>query len=107
MKPALTPERIERAVATAAKVFEVPSREIAGRCNIRSVSRARQAVWKALYEACFTSYPEMAWLLRRDHSTIIFGVKRADEASTDPDYADRVRLIKAAALGVSDMRRAA
>lgn len=107
MKPALTQERIERAVSAAARAFEVPPREIAGRCNIRSVSRARQAMWKALYEACFTSYPEMAWLLNRNHSTIIDGVKKADAMSADPDYADRVRLIKAAALGIGDMRRAA
>lgn len=107
MKPALTQERIERAVSVAAKVFEVRPREIAGRCNIPSVSRARQAMWKALYEICFTSYSEMAWLLGRNHSTIIDGVKRADKLSADPDYADRVRLIKAAALGIGDIRRAA
>jgi chromosomal replication initiation ATPase DnaA len=108
MKPALTSERIERAIDTAAKVFEVPHREIASKCRIPSVTRARLAVYVALYDACLTSYPELAWRLKRDHTTLIYGVKKARAfADADPDYADRVRLIKAAALGIVDIRRAA
>lgn len=100
MKPALTQSRIDSAIEVAAKVFEVPRREITGRCNMHSVSRARQAVWMALYSVCETSYPELAWRLQRDSSTILVGVRKAEAASVDPDYDDRVRLIKAAALRV-------
>lgn len=98
MKPALTQSRIDRAIDAAAQAFEVPPREIAGRCNVRSVSRARQALWAALYGVCETSYPELAWKLQRNSSTILVGVRAAERASADPDYADRVRLIKRAAL---------
>jgi chromosomal replication initiation ATPase DnaA len=109
MKPALTPDRLERALTVAAKVFEVSRRELTGHCRVKSVSRARQAAWKALYEVCQTSYPELAWRFKRDHTTIIYGVARADAwAHADPDYDDRVRLIKAAVLiDVIDLRRAA
>lgn len=98
MKPALTQPRIDSAIDAASRAFEVPRREITGRCNIHSVSRARQAVWLALYEVCETSYPELAWRLQRDHSTICIGARKAERLSVDPDYADRVRMIKAAAL---------
>lgn len=107
MKPALTAERIERAAQTAARVFEVPAREVLSRLRVPSVARARMALYAALYDACETSYPELAWRLHRDHTTLLHGIRRAREwAATDPDYADRVRLIMAAAL-VGEIRRAA
>ena len=101
MKPALTTERIERAMDTASKVFEVPRREIASKCRMPAVARARQAVYAALYRACETSYPDIARRIGRDHSTILYGIGRAEDmAHADPDYADRMRMIMAAALGV-------
>lgn len=88
MKPALTLERVTRAASEAARVFEVPQREILGRVRVPSVSRARQAVYAALYDGCQTSYQEMAWRLDRDHSTLVYGVKRAREmAEDDTDFA--------------------
>jgi chromosomal replication initiation ATPase DnaA len=83
MKPALTPERVTRAADETAKVFEVPQREILGRLRVPSVARARQAMYAALYDACQTSYTEMAWRLGRDHSTLVYGVKRAREMAED------------------------
>jgi chromosomal replication initiation ATPase DnaA len=88
MKPALTAERVSRAADYTAKVFEVPQCEILGRNRIPSVARARQAMYAALYDGCQTSYTEMAWRLNRDHSTLIYGVKRARAmAEDDNDYA--------------------
>jgi len=107
MKPALTPERLDRALDTAARVFDVPRREIAGRCRVKSVARARQAVIAALYRALETSSVELAWRFGRDHSTVLWNIDRAGEREyADADYADRVRLIMQAALADS-YRRAA
>jgi chromosomal replication initiation ATPase DnaA len=83
MRPALTSERVTRAADEAAKVFEVPQREILGRLRIPSVARARQAMYAALYDGCQTSYTEMAWRLDRDHSTLVYGVKRARALAAD------------------------
>lgn len=88
MKPALTAERIERGVDMAAKVFEVPHREILSKARIPSITRARLALYAAIYDACQTSYKEMGWRLNRDHSTLVWGVKHARMmAADDPEYA--------------------
>jgi len=88
MKPALTSERIERGVQEAAKVFEVPHRELLSKIRIPSITRARLALYAALYDGCQTSYTEMGWRLKRDHSTLVWGVRRAREmAADDSEYA--------------------
>lgn len=101
MKPALTPERITRAVSAAAERFEVPAREITSRCRVPSVTRARLALYAALYDGCETSYKEMAWRLNRDHSTLVWGVQQARaKAAADPDYAVALaRVTEAARFG--------
>lgn len=88
MKPALTSERLERAIQETARVFEIPHREVLSKLRIPSVTRARQALYAAIYDACQTSYPEMAWRLQRDHTTLVYGVKRARAmAEDDSEYA--------------------
>jgi len=88
MRPALTSERIDRAVQETAKVFEVPHREVLSKIRVPCITRARLALYAAIYDACETSYPEMAWRLQRDHSTLVYGVRRAREmADSDPEYA--------------------
>jgi len=88
MKPSLTTERIERGVQEAARVFEVPHREILSKIRVPSITRARMALYAAIYDACQTSYPEMAWRLQRDHTTLLHGVKRARQmAEDDSEYA--------------------
>lgn len=99
MKPALTRERFDRAADCAATVFEVPRRELIGRCRVLCVARARQALYAALYAACTTSSTEIGWYCNRNHSTVLYGLQRADEARhADPDYADRVNAIMRGAL---------
>ena len=94
MKPALTPNRLDRAVTAAACAFEVPRRELVSRCRLPAVARARLALYAALYLACETSYPELSRYLRRDHTTILIGVRRAeDRMSRDREYAHAVRRI--------------
>jgi len=91
MKPALTPNRLDQAVTAAACAFEVPRRKIVGRCRLPAVARARMALYAALYQACETSYPELARYLRRDHTTILYGVRKAEyQMKRDRDYANAV-----------------
>lgn len=97
MKPALTPERLDRALATTATVFEVPRREIIGGCRLFSIVRARHALYAALYQACETSYPELSRYVRRDKATVYHGVQSALLMASDPDYAALVARIAEAA----------
>ena len=100
MKPALTTERLQRAVQEAAELFEVPIRAITGRGRRPAVTRARLAVYAALYAACETSYTDMAERLDRDHSTLIYGVRKAHEmADADPEYQTRLERLTAATAG--------
>lgn len=109
MKPALTRERFERALDRAAALFEVPRREVAGACRVKRVVRARQAVFAACYRAFDTSSTEIGWYANRDHTTVLWGIERADERwSADEDYADRVReIMRYAVYGTVGWRRAA
>lgn len=94
MKPALTPNRLDQAVTAAACAFEVPRKELISRCRMPAVARARLALYAALYLACETSYPELSRYLRRNHTTILLGVRRAeDRMGRDNDYAHAVRRI--------------
>lgn len=97
MKPALTPARIDNALTAAACAFEVPRREIISRCRLYSVTRARLALYAALYRACETSYPELSRYLQRDHTTILYGVRKAEgQMARDHGYAAAVARIEAA-----------
>lgn len=59
-----------------AKAGGVPILELLGRRRAASVARARNALYAAL-RAEGLSYPEIGALLRRDHCTVMSGVKRA------------------------------
>lgn len=94
MKPTLTPDRVAHAVLAAARAFEVPPREIIGRCRYHTIVRARQALTVALYDSYATSYPQLGRLLNRDNSTLICSVRKARlNAAADPDYAERLARI--------------
>lgn len=98
MKPALTPNRLSRAVTAAACAFEIPPREVLGRCRFWPIARARLALYAALYRACETSYPELSRVLKRDQSTIIKGIQRVEAVERrDRDYAAAVARIAEAA----------
>lgn len=97
MKPTLTPERIASATTTASRAFEIPIRALLGRGRQKSIARARLALYAGLYRACETSYPEIGRLLKRDHTTVLYGVREAEAAAVaDPDYAERLARIVAA-----------
>jgi chromosomal replication initiation ATPase DnaA len=103
MRPALTPARVASAIVEAAAAFEVPARELTGRCRLPRVAHARQALYAALYTSCETSYPELAAALHRDHTTLIYGCKRAALlAARDHDYAAALLRIARAAVGMQE-----
>ena len=55
----------------------VPLRELCGRSHRLSVSRARQEVWARLRgdPQRFYSFPDIARIFRRDHTTVLAGVR--------------------------------
>lgn len=100
MKPALTPDRIARAAVAAGRAFEVSPRAVISRLRLPAVVRARQALYAALYRTCESSYPQIGRLLKRDHTTVLYGVREAEaDAATDPDYADRLARVMEACRG--------
>lgn len=95
MKPALTPARLYRTLDAAALLFDVPRRSIAGNGRTRSVAAARQAVYATLYLGCNTSFAEVGHALGRDHTTVIWGVAKAEQlAANNEDYAAALQLLR-------------
>lgn len=57
--------------------FHVPLRELLGQGRSKAVAMARRHAYLVLRERTDLSYPEIARLLDRDHSTILYGVRLA------------------------------
>lgn len=66
-----------------ASAHNVTLDEMLGTCRESASSHARQALWAALHERGHWSYPRLAKLFGRDHSTIIFGVNAHRERVGD------------------------
>lgn len=66
-----------RIVAEVEQATGVDRRTILGKSRTASAVRARQAVWWLAREQTSLSYPEIGKLTRRDHTTVIAGVRRA------------------------------
>jgi chromosomal replication initiation ATPase DnaA len=80
----------EDLVKECSTLFKVHVRDLMGPYRYDFVVRARQALFLALRRRGW-SYPDIGWFLKRDHSTVIHGVKRALYiAERDPDYAAKV-----------------
>ena len=75
-------------LAAVAAEFAVPVEAIRGRRKTQQVAWARQAAMWVARRHTAASLPRIGQLLRRDHSTVLHGV-RATEAriATDPDVA--------------------
>lgn len=65
-------------VADAARLHGVPVAEIMGHNNAPRVSRARQAVMAEAHLRGLST-TRIGAVLRRDHSTVLYGIKRALE----------------------------
>lgn len=93
-KPIIIPRRLQAALNTAHKCFDIEPRALLNRGRRPPIAHARQAVWAALYEACDTSYPELARLFQRDNQTVLYGVRVArGRAVEDAEYRAVIELI--------------
>jgi chromosomal replication initiation ATPase DnaA len=93
---ALTRERLDVAVLTAADLFEIEAKELRGRSRTRAVSPARLALYVALYDGCDTTLEEIGGWLNRDHTSVLYGIGQARQRiARDPWYAGKVERIKA------------
>jgi hypothetical protein len=54
-----------------------------GRCRTASVARAREELYAALRKTAL-SYPEVGYLVDRDHTTVLYAVRRFEEKN--PHY---------------------
>jgi chromosomal replication initiation ATPase DnaA len=94
MKPRLTPARLDAALTTAVDIFEVERRAIMGRAHSRDITRARLAVYVALYDACEVGVIGIAAHMNREHSTISSGMRQARErANHDAGYAAAIQQV--------------
>lgn len=75
----MTPrEQFQAILGEVAFDHMVGEREILGTGKTKEVSRARQAFYLRLLEAGRTC-SEIARLLNRDHTTVLYGIRRARE----------------------------
>jgi len=71
-------ESFNRIVADVSRVTGVHRLNIVGKSRTASTVCARQAVWWLMRVVSNASYPEIGRLTRRDHTTVLAGVRRAD-----------------------------
>jgi hypothetical protein len=76
----VVPVRVRQIAAQIAASHGVPDYLIFGETLLTKVVRARHEFWRQLREAGF-SYPQIGRWAGRDHSTVILGVRRAEERS--------------------------
>lgn len=67
----------DQIVADVVSVTGVHRANIHGKLRTPSCVKARQAVWWLMRSLSDASYPEIAKMAKRDHTTIMFGVDRA------------------------------
>lgn len=80
-------------VNAAAEMFCVHPRDLVGPYRFNFLMLPRFALYKALRMRGW-SFPQIGRLLNRDHSTIIYGVSRADYyMERDPGYAAKVKAL--------------
>lgn len=85
-------------VATVADVYRVPPALLIGKRRTRTVALARQVAYWCVREHLAWSYPRIGAVFGgRDHSTIIHGVQRVDNAR---------RFVGGVSLGLGEVRRA-
>ena len=89
-------------VNAAAEMFCVHPRDLVSHYRFDFLMMPRFALYKALRMRGW-SYPEIGRLLNRDHSTIIYGVGRAEwKMERDADYAAKVKTLAELKMEVSE-----
>lgn len=83
----------EDLILACAELFNIHPRDLTGDYRYQFIVRARYALFLALRRRGW-SYPRIGKLLKRDHSSVIHGVKRALYYSErDPEYAAKVETL--------------
>lgn len=86
-------------ILKAAQEFRVSYSDLAGRARDRRTCRARFALYKA-FRLRGASYVQIARWLERDHSTVIHGVRVAEQIiCEEPEYKDKVDRISRVTWG--------
>ena len=76
---------IDRIIVIACRLFQVKPHEIRSPRRSTGVVRARHAVFWAVAEATEMSYPEIGRRIGRDHTTVLYGVQRAESMRHDDE----------------------
>ncbi len=70
-------KKVEAIIAAVCKRTEVEERQLFGSSRRKSIAEARSLAYLLVRELTRLSFPEMGRLFKRDHTTIIPGVRRA------------------------------
>jgi hypothetical protein len=70
--------------------FAVPRMDLISARRDKYLSEARFAAYHLCREMTPFSYPQIGRAFRRDHTTVMNGIKRAAELMSDADFAKRV-----------------
>ncbi len=73
------------AIAQVADYFKVPLRDLRGSSKARRVSRPRMVAMYLLRQVSELSYPEIGFLLGRDHSTVMSGIRKVTSLMQEKD----------------------
>lgn len=94
-------------VKAAAEMFHVHPRDLVSHYRFNFLMLPRFALYKALRLRGW-SYPQIGRLLDRDHSTIIYGIQRADYyMERDPGYAAKVKALAELQIDFEQAEKAA
>ena len=82
-------------VKEAERLFKVHRRDILGPARYGFVVQVRHAVFLAL-RLRGNSFPQVGRYLDRDHSTIIYGCRKAEaQMKVDPEYREKIEALVA------------
>jgi chromosomal replication initiation ATPase DnaA len=71
-------KKVETIIAAVCARMEVEERQLFGSSRRKSIAEARSLAYLLVRELTRLSFPEMGRLFKRDHTTILVGVKRAE-----------------------------
>lgn len=79
---------MRRVIEEVARITEMTPDDITGRNRQRRYVRARQMAMLICRDYCGASYPEIARVFKRNHTTVIYNVEAARENCSDGDWDD-------------------
>ena len=65
-------KRVNQILDTVSKYFKVSAAEVIGKCRKRYLVRPRSMVINLMRECTSLSYPDLAHILNKDHTTLIY-----------------------------------